>query len=75
MHGTPVRMTTPKPPAGGPSRSSAVKKGTLVASTLNQQPTNQMVDDKKKGAVDKEVPADLGELEKKLWVSTGLDPK
>jgi hypothetical protein len=34
-----------------------------------------MVADKKKGAADKEVLANLSEPEKKLRVSTGLDPK
>jgi hypothetical protein len=33
------------------------------------------VDEKKKEAADKQVPANLNDLKKKLWVSTGLDPK
>jgi hypothetical protein len=33
------------------------------------------VDDKKKGADDKEVPIDPSNPDKKLWISIGLDPK
>jgi hypothetical protein len=34
-----------------------------------------MADEKKKEAVDKEVPANLNDLEKKFQVSTCFDPK
>jgi hypothetical protein len=49
---------TPQPPS--------TKKGTYVASTSNQLPTDQPVDDKKKGVDDKEVPVDHNNPDKKL---------
>jgi hypothetical protein len=49
---------TPRPPS--------TKKGTYVASTSNQLPTDQPVDDKKKGVDDKEVPVDHNFLDKRL---------
>jgi hypothetical protein len=46
-----------------------------VGSTSNQPTTDQLVGDKKKGAIDKEVPVDLDDTDKKLRLSTNLDTK
>jgi hypothetical protein len=60
-------IDSPRPPSA--------KKDAYGASASNQQPADQSVDPKKKEVVDKEVPANLSDPEKKSWVSTGLDPK
>jgi hypothetical protein len=65
----------PKPPISDTPQLPSVNKGTYVASSSAQLPTDQPADDKKKGAIDKEIPADLSNPDKKLWISTGLDPK
>jgi hypothetical protein len=62
----PLTIDSPRPPSA---------KGAYGASASKQQPIDQSVDLKKKEAVDKEVPADLNNLEKKFRVSTSLDPK
>jgi hypothetical protein len=49
--------------------------GTYTASSSDQQSTDQPVDDKKKGADDKEVLVDHNNADKKLRISTSLDPK
>jgi hypothetical protein len=46
-----------------------------VGSTSNQPTADQVVDDKKKGAVDKEVSVDPDDTDKKLHLSTELDAK
>jgi hypothetical protein len=46
-----------------------------VGSTSHQPTTDQVVDDKKKGAADKEVVVDPDDTEKKLHLSTELDTK
>jgi hypothetical protein len=68
---TPLKTSAPKPSIGGTPRPPSVKKGTYAASPSTQQPTDQSVDDKK-GAADKEVPVDPNDLDKKLWISTGM---
>jgi hypothetical protein len=53
-------------------------KGTYVASASTHQPTDQPVDNKRKGTLaveDKEILADSSNPDKKLWITTGLDPK
>jgi hypothetical protein len=78
MHGgsTSFKSPAPKPLTIDSPRSSSAKKGAYGTSTSNQQTVDQSVDLKKKNeATDKEVPADLSDLEKKFWVSTCLDPK
>jgi hypothetical protein len=77
---TPLKASASKPPIGGtpPPRPPSVKKGTYVASALTQQPTDQPVDNKKKGTVaakDKEILADPNDLDKKLQIITCLDPR
>jgi hypothetical protein len=46
-----------------------------VGSTSHQPTINQVVDDKKKGVVDKEVAVDPNDTEKKLRLSIELDAK
>jgi hypothetical protein len=72
---TPLRSLVPKPSTVSTPLPSPVKKGTHVASGFGQVSTDQTAHEKKKEATDKEVPANLNDLKKKFWVSTGLDPK
>jgi hypothetical protein len=69
------RLPVPKPQTIGTPRPPSAKKGTHVASGSNQPPADQSVDDKRKGAADKEDPANLNDLDKKLRISTCLDAK
>jgi hypothetical protein len=77
MHGgsTSMKSPAPNPSTNNSLRSPPSKKGPYGTSTSNQQPANQSVDLKKKEAIDKDVPADLNNSEKKSRVSTGLDIK
>jgi hypothetical protein len=70
-----VRSATPKPPAGGTLQPPAEKKSTFMGSTSNQPITDQLADDKKKGATDMEVLVDPDDTSKKLHLSTELDVK
>jgi hypothetical protein len=70
-----LRSPVPKQLTFGTPPPPSIKKGTYVASTSNQLPTDQPVDDKRKGVDDKEVSVDPSNPDKKLSVSTGLDPK
>jgi hypothetical protein len=72
---TPVIPAAPKPPATGTLRPSTEKNSTFVSSTSNQPITNQLVDDKKKGAADKEVAVDPDGTDKKFCLSTELEVK
>jgi hypothetical protein len=63
----PLTIGTPRPPSA--------KKGTYGASVSNQPLPDQLADDKKKGADDKEVPVDPSNLDKKLQISTCLEDK
>jgi hypothetical protein len=72
---TPVRTVVPKPPTGGTLRPAAEKKSTFMGFTSHQPTTDQVVDDKKTGAADKEVVVDLDDTEKKLHLSKELDTK
>jgi hypothetical protein len=71
---TPIR-TSPKPPAAGTHQPPAEKKSTFVGSTSNQPIADQPVDDKKKGAADKEVAIDPNDTNKKLRLGTELEAK
>jgi hypothetical protein len=64
----------PKPLTIGSPRPPSAKKGTYGASTSKQQPTDHQADGKKE-ADDKEVPVNPNNLDKKLWISTGLKAK
>jgi hypothetical protein len=55
--------------------TSFSQESTYIGSASNQLLADRPTDDKKKGANNKEVPIDPSNLYKKLWVSTGLDPK
>jgi hypothetical protein len=72
---TPLRSLVPKPLTIGTPRPPSAKKDTYIASTSNPLLVDQPADDKKKGADDKEVPVGPSNLDKKLWISTCLDPK
>jgi hypothetical protein len=73
---TSIKSPTSKPSTIDSPRPSSAKKDAYGASVSNQQPADQSTDlKKKKVAADKEVPADLNDLEKKFRVSTCLDPK
>jgi hypothetical protein len=63
---TPLRSSVPKPLTVGTPRTHSAKKGTYTASTSNQLPANQLVDDKKKGPDDKEILTDSSSPNKKL---------
>jgi hypothetical protein len=75
---TPLKTSATKQWTSGTPRPPSTKKGTYVASASTHQPTDQPVDNKRKGTLaveDKEILADSSNLDKKLWITTGLDPK
>jgi hypothetical protein len=72
---TPSRIAMPGSAAGGTSRLATLMKGITVASPSNQSAANQLVAEDKKGATDKEVAVDPNNADKKLCISTELDPK
>jgi hypothetical protein len=72
---TPSRIATPASAAEGASRPATLTKGTTVASPSNQLVANQLAAEDKKGATDKEVVVDPNHADKKLRISTELDPK
>jgi hypothetical protein len=72
---TPSRIATPVLAAEGASRPATLTKGTTVASPSNQPAANQLAAEDKKGAIDKEVTVDPNHTDKKLHISTELDPK
>jgi hypothetical protein len=72
---TPSRIATPVSAAEGASRPATLTKGTTVASPSNQPAANQLVAEDKKRATDKEVTIDPNHADKKLHISTELDPK
>jgi hypothetical protein len=72
---TPSRIATPASAAEGASRPATLTKGTTVASPSNQPAANQLVAEDKKRATDKEVMVDPNHADKKLHISTELDPK
>jgi hypothetical protein len=72
---TPSRIATPASSAEGVSRLATLTKGTTVASPSNQPVVNQLAAEDKKGAKYKEVAVDPNHADKKLRISTELDPK
>jgi hypothetical protein len=72
---TPAKMVAPNPPVGSTPQTPAEKKSTFVGSMSNQHVADQSVDDKKKGGTDKDVSVDPNNTDKKLHLSTELDPK
>jgi hypothetical protein len=49
-----------------------VKKSMMVTPTSTQHTTDQLVDDERKGAADKEIQVDPSDIDKKLRISTEL---
>jgi hypothetical protein len=71
---TPIRTGVSKPPDVGTHRPPP-EKNTFVGATSNQPNVDQAVDDKKKGAADKEVVVDPDDTNKKLRLGTELEAK
>jgi hypothetical protein len=61
---TPARPVVPKPPTSGTPRLPTEKKGVFMGSASIQPADDQLTDDKKKGATDKEVPVDPNDTNK-----------
>jgi hypothetical protein len=72
---TPSRVAMPASAAEGASRPATLTKGITVASPSNQPAVNQLAAEDKKGATNKEVAVDPNHADKKLRISTELDPK
>jgi hypothetical protein len=72
---TPARTVMPRSAAGSTPPPPAAKKGTLVTSTSNQLAADQLVADEKKGAIDKEIPVDSSDADKKFCINTELETK
>jgi hypothetical protein len=72
---TSSRIATPASAAEGASRLATLTKGITVASPSKHPAANQLVAEDKKGATDKEVAVDPNHADKKLRISTELDPK
>jgi hypothetical protein len=77
MHsgGALFKSSAPKPLVIDSSQLLSAKKGAYGALVSKRQPADQSTNLKKKEVVDKEVPVDLNDLEKKFWVSTCLNLK
>jgi hypothetical protein len=72
---TPIRTGVFKPPATSTHQPSPEKKNTFVGVMSNQPSADQAVNDKKKGATDKEVAVDPDDTNKKLRLGTELEDK
>jgi hypothetical protein len=72
---TSSRIATPASAAEGVSRLATLTKGITVASPSKQPAASQLVAEDKKGATDKEVAVDPNRADKKLRISTELNPK
>jgi hypothetical protein len=75
--GTPAKIVTPGLSAGGTSKTPVAKqKQSMTATSAStQRTTDQLVDDEKKGATDKEIQVDPADADKKLHISTELEAK
>jgi hypothetical protein len=75
--GTPAKMVTPGPSAGGTSKTPVAKQkqGMTVTPTSTQHATDQLVADEKKGATDKDIQVDPTDADKKLRISAELEAK
>jgi hypothetical protein len=73
--GTPTKTVTPKPSAGGTSKTliAKQKQGMTVTPASTQRATDQLVADEKKGATDKEIQVDPTDADKKLCISVELE--
>jgi hypothetical protein len=65
----------PKPPTDSTLRPPIEKKSTFMGSTSNQPFVDQLTNDKKKGATNKEVAVDPNDNDKKFHLSTELEAK
>jgi hypothetical protein len=72
---TPSRIATHASATKCASRPATLTKGITVASPSNQPAANQLAAEDKKGATDKEVAVNPNHVDKKLRISTELDPK
>jgi hypothetical protein len=72
---TSSRIATPASAAEGASRLATLTKGITVDSPSKQPAANQLAAEDKKEATDKEVAVDPNHADKKLRISTELDPK
>jgi hypothetical protein len=72
---TPSRIAMSASAAEGASRLATLMKDITVASPSKQPASNQLAAKDKKGATDKEVAVDPNHADKKLHISTELDPK
>jgi hypothetical protein len=72
---TSSRIATSASAAEGASRLATLTKDITVASLSKQSAANQVAAEDKKGATDKEVAVDPNQADKKLRISTELDPK
>jgi hypothetical protein len=79
MHGggTPAKTVTPRPSAGGTSKTPVAKQkqSMMVTPASTQCATDQLVADEKKGATDKEIQVDPTDADKNLRISAELEAK
>jgi hypothetical protein len=79
MHGggTPTKIVTPGPSAGGTSKTPVAKQkqSMTVTPASTQCATDQLVADEKKGATDKEIQVDPTDADKKLRINAELEAK
>jgi hypothetical protein len=75
--GTPAKIVTPGPSAGGTSKTPAAKQkqSMTVTPASTQRATDQLVTNEKKGATDKEIQVDPTDADKKLRISAELEAK
>jgi hypothetical protein len=68
---------TLRPSVGDTSKTHVAKQkqGMTITSAPTQRATDQLVDDEKMGATDKEIQVDPTDVEKKLRISAELEAK
>jgi hypothetical protein len=74
----PSKALAPKPPIGCTPQVPPASKGTNIASASTPAPVDQKTNNKLKGTAgleDKKVPVDPSNPDKKLWISSNVDPK
>jgi hypothetical protein len=71
--GTPAKTVTPGLSAGGTSKTPVAKQkqSMMATSASTQRTTDQLVDDEKKGATDKEIQVDPTDADKKASYQYG----
>jgi hypothetical protein len=75
--GTPTKTVMPGLSAGGTSKTPLAmqKQSMMVTPASTQRPTDQLVTDEEKGAIDKEIQVDPTDADKKLRISAELEAK